>query len=110
MEDSLTQLGVGAVFSLLVLRTVFDFLRSRRTVPDQDRLAERIEKIERLTQELHDWHAIEDVDGVKRWHCRSGGLEKTQEQIGRALEVQCEVMRAVLDEVKDMRRDADRPR
>ena len=66
MDDQFLQVGAGGLFALLVLREVFGFLKEK--VRAQSNLV--IDNMAKQIQELHEWHAVTDEDGVKIWYLR----------------------------------------
>jgi len=84
-SETLIQLGVGGIVALLVLKSVFDFLKTtkfgrngrptveellRKVVDTNSALAEQMRVV---TQEVHDmwmWHSQTDDEGVKVWYVR----------------------------------------
>ncbi len=77
--ESLTQIGIGGIFCILVLRTVFDFLSRKRNCvqPGMTALcqlhaeqvktvADSVGEIARQTSEMYRWHSP-DSDGEQTW-------------------------------------------
>lgn len=96
------QIGVGGIFVVLVLQLVFKFLEKWRhkdgdtkdIIPSGKKAAvllQKVEKIERQTQELHDWHNKEDEEGVKIWYVRRS-LEDAISRLSTAIETQTQVL------------------
>jgi len=61
----LTQLGIGTVFALLVIREFFLYMRTKRE-PSNIKLNEIIE----ICHWLKDAHDVKDSDGVFSWYVR----------------------------------------
>ncbi len=57
MNDTWTQLGVGGIFCLLILRMVFDFVKERRGNGGS---------VFSMVKDLHQWHAPDD-HGEQTW-------------------------------------------
>lgn len=56
-------------------------------------------------QELHDWHSVTDVDGVKVWYMKST-LEKAIGVLAGNVDKQTEVIQDLSENIKDQKRDA----
>lgn len=70
------EVGVAGTLVLLILRSVFDFLKERKTTQPYHVL-EKIKSMEKIQagvakqiRDLYDWHAVTDEDGVKVWYVR----------------------------------------
>lgn len=103
MDDSgiLSELGIGAVLVLLVLREVFSFL-GRRNGNSSGKMTEKdMRSLQRQVADLHHWHEKEDGDGVKVWYMRPS-LEKAIDRLTAAIEHQLEAYGELL---KELRRD-----
>ncbi len=68
-------LGVGATFSLIIIKMVFDFVKGRKRNGDDG--YKEIEKIKAVSydiknklDDLHEWHNVRDNDGVPIWYVR----------------------------------------
>ena len=98
------QVGVGGIFVVLVLRMVFDFLEKREKKKNNGNtsdlgatgkkvhiLLQKVEKIEKQTQDLYDWHNKEDEEGVKIWYVRRS-LEEAITRLSTAIETQTKVL------------------
>ncbi len=102
MEDQLLQIGAGGLFALLILREVFGFLKEKVRAQNNtafDILAKQI-------QELHDWHAVTDEDGVKIWYLRRS-LENAIEKLTNNLDIQTQLLRELVLSMKETRSDMD---
>lgn len=77
--ENLTQIGIGGIFCILVLRTVFEFLSRKKNCvqpgmtalcqlhADQvENVADAVKEISRQTSELYRWHSP-DSDGEQTW-------------------------------------------
>lgn len=118
----LGQVGVGGIFLILVLRMVLDFVSKyeqrkaaaksgggdiaaqRSATTGEHSILERklivllkkVEIIEKQTDDLHQWHAKEDDDGVKIWYVRRSledAMMKLAESMDRQTQVLAEVAR-----------------
>ena len=109
MAHSLTEMGIGGVFALMVLREVFSFLKAKRANPE-DKMGEldkKIDKILKQTDDLWQWHSVTDSDGVKLWYLKPS-LEKTIGSLADNIGRQTQVLQGMLNEIKDSKREIDR--
>lgn len=93
MHETLTQLGVGGIFAVLVLRQVFDFVGKRKNG------ACDLHKLSREVADLHKWHDQRDQDGVPVWYVRRS-LEDAINKLAANLATQTDVLRAMHEEIK----------
>ena len=63
---SLTELGIGGILALLILKEVFNFLKTRKLNGESGKIA----KIFELTKDIFDMHNQKDNDGVYVWYVR----------------------------------------
>ncbi len=87
---------------MLILREVFGFLKEKVRAQNNtafDILAKQI-------QELHDWHAVTDEDGVKIWYLRRS-LENAIEKLTSNLDIQTQLLREMVLSIKEQRSDMD---
>jgi hypothetical protein len=108
--EQLTQVGVGGIFAILVIREVFNFLQKRKT-PNGDNgvqfhreLDTKVNEIKSLTRELHKWHSVTDMEGVPVWYVRKS-LEKSIGELATNIKEQTDIIRRVGNELKDLHRD-----
>ena len=90
-----------AVFTLLVLFAVdraMGFLKSRGV--DLLRMAQQIQRLDEM-------HAKTDEDGVPVWYVRRS-LEKAVTDLNEAIRHQSELLQALTQELKEVRRDVIR--
>jgi hypothetical protein len=95
MDELLTQLGVGGIFALLIIREVLGFLSKRKergngngngngkpamTAAVQSDLFQLLREINEGTKELVRLHDVKDEDGVPVWYVRKS-LERQIEQL-----------------------------
>jgi len=100
--DVLTQLGIGGIFAILILREVFNYLGKKSTsgpatacaIGDNTKAARQIER-------LYEWHDKEDQDGVKVWYVRST-LEKAIDKLTEAVERDAQVSERILERLDEM--------
>ena len=91
MEDTLTQLGLGAIVALQILDKVLPYIAAKRNgkngktisssvltdckasslVPDLSTMVTCMAQIDRKVDDLHNWHAIRDEQGVPLWYGRT---------------------------------------
>ena len=102
MNDQFLQVGAGGLFALLVLREVFGFLKEK--VRAQSNLV--IDNMAKQIQELHEWHAVTDEDGVKIWYLRRS-LENAIEKLTSNLDIQTQLLREMVLILKDSRNEMD---
>ncbi|MBY0355200.1 MAG: hypothetical protein K2Q12_05665 [Rickettsiales bacterium] len=102
MDDQFLQVGAGGLFALLVLREVFGFLKEK--VRAQSNLV--IDNMAKQIQELHEWHAVTDEDGVKIWYLRRS-LENAIEKLTSNLDIQTQLLREMVLILKDSRNEMD---
>lgn len=102
MDDQFLQVGAGGLFALLVLREVFGFLKEK--VRAQSNLV--IDNMAKQIQELHEWHAVTDEDGVKIWYLRRS-LENAIEKLTSNLDIQTQLLREMVLILKDSRKEMD---
>ena len=68
MNEMLTQLGVGGIFAVLVIKMVLDFVTNRER-PTIDAVYKEVVESSKKTAELWDWHNVNDpVTGEKSWY------------------------------------------
>jgi hypothetical protein len=97
MEDAFTQIGVGGIFALLVIKSVFDFVSKRKNGNvDFAKMSHRIEAL----WELHDRR---DRDGVPVWYTRQS-MEETVQALRIAIAEQTEVFRRFALKQEDTQR------
>ena len=64
------------------------------------------EQIEEQTQDLWDWHNVNDQEGVKLWYVRRS-LEDAIKDLSEAIQIQTNVLREIHQEQKAIRRDLE---
>lgn len=123
-ESNLTELGMGAIFALMILKEVFAFLKTRKspattqTMPKSacnehvlqtlKVILDKVEKIQDRTDDLHEWHNITDpTDGTKIWYVKKS-LEDTIGRLSDNIATQTQVLQGMLSELKDSHREIDR--
>lgn len=109
-DTILGQVGIAGILTILILRTVFDFLDRYRNKKPSDSagaaerklavLMKKIETMEIQVRELHQWHDQRDSDGVFRWYVRSS-LEDALEKLVATLAQVGSVLAEVAREQKD---------
>jgi hypothetical protein len=70
----LTQLGVGAVVIILVLKEVFTFIKKSR-IDSEDDSRRTIIEIKNMIQDLHKMHDVRDDDGRPVWYFKNSLTE-----------------------------------
>ena len=113
-SDLILQLGVGGVFALLVIRTVFDFLSKQRekksngngssiSAAAMNDMFTLNRSILSFVEDLHKWHDVKDEDQVPVWYVRKslerliGELGKSVNGMTRAIEDQTEAFKAMVE-------------
>jgi hypothetical protein len=82
MSDLLLQVGVGGIFTILVLKEVFGFLYRYKGSNNKANIEQRIGGVhERMWKldKLYDWHNTQDEDGVPVWYVRKSLEEAIKE-------------------------------
>lgn len=107
--EHLTEIGIGGIFAILVLREVFNFLQKKKTNGYNDvqfhrELGTKVNEIKSLTKELHKWHSVTDMEGVPVWYVRKS-LEKSIGELATNIKEQTDIIRRVGNELKDLHRD-----
>jgi hypothetical protein len=110
--DQVTPTGVGVVIIgvTLILRLVFDFIvkmKESKTNDGDPTGAGFTQKDRTRLYDLHRWHDRMDEDGVPVWYVRSG-LEKTVQELVKAMEHQVKTQEALTRAIEMMVR-ADHP-
>lgn len=104
MESAVTQLGIGGIFAILVIREVLGFLKGRKEVAcytNEDR---------KMLADLHDWHNRKDDDGVYVWYVRRSledainSMADSQRQLAASISKLCEVERQQTEMLKETHR------
>ena len=84
LGDLVTQLGVGGIFAIIILREVFGFLAKKRDKNGgssaQTDMFTLLRAIEAGTAELVRLHDVKDEDGVPVWYVRKS-LERQIERL-----------------------------
>lgn len=109
MINLVTQLGVGGIFAVLLLRTVFDYLRRREARDEgsshRDMFA-LLRCIKTHVEDLHEWHAVTDDDGVKVWYVRRS-LETAVEKLADNIAKMTEILNAMHREILDLKKQKE---
>tara|TARA_Y100000310_G_C20445648_1_gene698273 strand:- start:202 stop:510 length:309 start_codon:yes stop_codon:yes gene_type:complete len=84
--DYVTQVGIGGIFAILVIKQVLDFLSKRRNEnPNGD-----CRVCLTLLQKIYEMHDKTDEDGVYVWYVRRS-LEDAITKLGRNIEKQTHI-------------------
>ena len=105
MENQLLQLGVGGLFALFILREVFSFLKEKTRCQGN----KTIDNMAKQINDLHEWHNVIDVDGVKVWYVRRS-LEGAIEKLTNTLDTQTLLLRELVTSLQETRRDIEETR
>ncbi len=72
-----------------------DQITAQKPLMDKlESLEEDLKIVDRRVEDLHDWHAKEDADGVKVWYIRHS-LEEAVSRIGESIDRQTKVLEAL---------------
>lgn len=95
MDTSLvTQLGVGGIFAILILKEVFGFV-SKKSRSESD---EQVDQIAKEVRDLWEWHNVTDPStGGKIWYVQRS-LEKAMDRLSENIEAQTAVMQRLVEE------------
>jgi len=97
MDSILTQLGVGGILVVLVLREVLPYVRGKNNKGFVDK---QCVECFRLIRELHTMHNQKDNDGVYVWYVRRS-LEEAIVKLGENIEHQTTVFRELALRIKE---------
>ena len=96
-----TQIGMGGIVTLLIIKEIFTFLKTRLG-SDERRIG--FDEILALTRDLHEWHKQKDSDGVFIWYVRQS-LEDAIVKLSENISLQTEMQRDQIFIMKEMRQD-----
>jgi len=97
MSGDLSQVAMGGVVALLVIKEVFAFIKTRSDVDDK-----------KLLKDLWDWHNVSDPEtGAKIWY-RQAGVETSMDKLADALAHMDQSMTLICSELKQTRREVSR--
>jgi biopolymer transport protein ExbB/TolQ len=129
--EHLSELGVGGILALLILKEVFSFMRSKKAVSatrtqnqlitdsilkglkgiqsdpcynEHKKIGKMMEDMTRKINDLYKWHDVEDSEGVKVWYVRKS-LEEAIVKLSSSIEKQTELLRVITDEFRSSRKD-----
>jgi len=107
--NPLTQLGIGGIFAILMIREVLNFLKTRKDmgasvgdVGQRPFVQDRFDRMERQVRELYTWHAREDTDGVKIWYTRPS-LERAIRELRESVDAETAAFQALAGKISDQR-------
>lgn len=66
-----------------------------------------VQTIHTQTQDLWDWHNVNDQEGVKLWYVRRS-LEDAVRALSKSIQIQTDVLREIYQEQKAIRRDLEK--
>lgn len=95
----LTQLGIGGIFAIMVIREVLSFLRARNGGGPSS--------IAKQVDDLWTWHNVRDGDGVPVWYVRRS-LEESIAKLADSIEKLVEIQRAMSARLSDHMRWEER--
>lgn len=100
-ESAMLQLGVGGIFALMILKTVFDFVGKKRNGVD-------LRRVEREVHDLHNWHDVNDPDtGAKIWYS-SRSMSKMLDKLGDHLDEQTKCLQRLCRDSEEIKEKIDR--
>jgi hypothetical protein len=105
--DDLTQLGIGGLTAVLVIREVLTFLRDRRNSQGNDDNDANLSTLCQQVGELHQWHSVTDGNGVKVWYVRRS-LEEAIRELATNIRTQTDILKELMRETKGTRREVER--
>jgi len=124
VNDTITQLGVGGIFAILVIQQVLTFMGKRKngaaparftifdSPEDRKRVVGTMVKCAEQVNKLYDQHQVKDSDGVPVWYVRRS-LEDAVKSLSTNVNKQSDLLRELVTEVKTMskeRHEADQRR
>lgn len=91
MDQTLTQLGIGGILALLILKEVFTFLRAVKDKKNcKSGQNELCYKCFDLIKKIYDMHNQKDSDGVYIWYVRRS-LEEAMNKLAENIEKQTHI-------------------
>lgn len=88
-----------AAFAVVLAIWIVRELTAIRKRDKIDKMCTILEKIERLTVDLHEWHSIKDSEGVPVWYVRRS-LEDAIKDLAVNIARQTEIFQAMVSEIK----------
>jgi hypothetical protein len=104
LDEGLTQVGIGGIIAMLILREVFGFLSKKR---NGDPVGAELRHVKAMVKDLHGWHSVVDQDGVKIWYMRRS-FEDAIKALGDNIATQTELLRSLVSEFREIRVDIRR--
>lgn len=63
-----SQLGVGGVLAIVIIRDILKFLQDKKTANEVNETTKKLDSIMLMMKDLYKWHSKEDGDGIKLWY------------------------------------------
>lgn len=104
MDSALTDLSVGAILAVLVIREVLGFLKDRRNSKNGQETD--LPRMARQLDDLHQWHSLTDEEGVKVWYVRRS-LEDAIRELSSNIRAQTEVLQNLVLESRETRKKVE---
>ncbi len=83
-----------AAFVIMILKLVFDFLKSRHSGL---KVASQVDlpRLYAMVRDLHEWHDVRDVDGTPIWYVKRS-LEVSIEKLATNIDIQTRMFERLL--------------
>ena len=91
VDPSIVELGAGGLVAYIIIREVLGFLSRRKNDDNASSSTGRMQLMQKQVQDLHEWHNVNDDDGVKRWYVKHS-LENTIQNIADAINTQNQIL------------------
>lgn len=104
---NIEQIGIGGILALMILKETFSFLKFRGSEQPHEirqKIYDTLNTMKFQISELHQWHNIEDADGIKLWYV-SSGFRKVITSIDENIVKNTIVLEKVARELRSMRED-----
>ena len=124
MDHAITQIGIGGIFAILVIREVLNFLGKKKDSPSSAKTCEfdketkdLLFKLKNQVDDLYKWHDQRDADGVPVWYIRRSleeaivKLAASQESLADCIKHQTSVLERLIhsqEEIKHSINDINR--
>lgn len=96
----LTEIGVGGIFALMVLREVLPALKSKNGVSKSSHgvlTREDRDALMRQVSDLHDWHSERDEDGRMKWYIPKS-LERSIQELSKTIDGLTRILQKMSDD------------
>ena len=99
----LSEIGVGGIFAVLMVKEVLNFLRYRKN-GDRRACDPHIKDMHKRIEDLWNWHNVTDNDGVKIWYVRRS-LEEAIKKLSENIDVQTKALQEIVTEIRSTRKE-----